>query len=540
VTSLEHVVSRLGWSAARSRAVTYALHALLAGAGWVLAVLLASRLFPLENVWRIAGYGVPVAFLAVAVAWLAARPRPMQLMRTADLRLGLKERLSTAWERRRADGPMDAALRRDALEHAARARLALAYPIGWRRSEVMLTAAVAVAAIGLVLLPNPMDQVLSRRHADRVAQSKAAATIAATQKKLAASSTPAPVDPQVQKILQDAQAKVSSAQDPRSALQNITPAEQKLLQLSDPSTPARASSAQNLANNLASTSAGHSAGQQISASPKQGAESLRQLASQVQNLSPQDRAELSKALAAAAQQSSDPAMAAALQQASSALAAGDTSTASQALDQVASQLDSLAQQQSSDQEIASAINALEAARQQLAAQADRDSGQATAVASPTAGASPTTVTGSSPAGSSPGSTGQGTGNTNGNGNGSGNGNANGNGNGSGTGIGNGTGSGNGSGGSGGQGSSGSGAGSGTGAQSSERVYVPAPPAPGEQTNDPTPLGPGQNVPLTPYTQVIQQYQQTALEAAQQSLIPGSEQDLIRAYFSSLGEPSGGR
>jgi len=25
-----------------------------------------------------------------------------------------------------------------------------------------------------------------------------------------------------------------------------------------------------------------------------------------------------------------------------------------------------------------------------------------------------------------------------------------------------------------------------------------------------------------------------------SLIPGSEQDLIRAYFSSLGEPSGGQ
>jgi hypothetical protein len=63
--------------------------------------------------------------------------------------------------------------------------------------------------------------------------------------------------------------------------------------------------------------------------------------------------------------------------------------------------------------------------------------------------------------------------------------------------------------------------------------------PGQAQNDPTPLGPGQDVPLTPYTQVIQAYQQTALDAANQSLIPGSERDLIRAYFSSLGETGTG-
>ena len=34
-------------------------------------------------------------------------------------------------------------------------------------------------------------------------------------------------------------------------------------------------------------------------------------------------------------------------------------------------------------------------------------------------------------------------------------------------------------------------------------------------------------------------QQTALDAADQSLIPGSERDLVRAYFASLGESQGG-
>jgi hypothetical protein len=67
------------------------------------------------------------------------------------------------------------------------------------------------------------------------------------------------------------------------------------------------------------------------------------------------------------------------------------------------------------------------------------------------------------------------------------------------------------------------------------VYVPGQPVPGQQENDPTPLGPGQDVPLTPYTQVIQSYQQAALDATSQSLIPGSEQDLVREYFARLGE-----
>jgi len=64
------------------------------------------------------------------------------------------------------------------------------------------------------------------------------------------------------------------------------------------------------------------------------------------------------------------------------------------------------------------------------------------------------------------------------------------------------------------------------------------PVPGRSENDPTPLGPGQDVPLSPYSQVIQAYQQAALDATNQSLIPGSERDLVRQYFSQLGEQTG--
>ncbi|MEP6753585.1 MAG: hypothetical protein ABI959_12650, partial [Candidatus Dormiibacterota bacterium] len=92
----------------------------------------------------------------------------------------------------------------------------------------------------------------------------------------------------------------------------------------------------------------------------------------------------------------------------------------------------------------------------------------------------------------------------------------------------------GNGGTGGLGNSGSGSGSGQGSKPSEKLFVPGQPVPGQFENDPTPLGPGQTVPLTPYTQVVQAYQQAALDATSQSLIPGSEQDLVRQYFSTLG------
>jgi hypothetical protein len=39
--------------------------------------------------------------------------------------------------------------------------------------------------------------------------------------------------------------------------------------------------------------------------------------------------------------------------------------------------------------------------------------------------------------------------------------------------------------------------------------------------------------------VLQAYQQAALDATSQTLIPGSERDLVREYFSALGEPQTG-
>lgn len=478
------------------------IHAVLAAAIWFAGVQLLARVVPLERADRLAALGIPVVLAGTAIVWIVKRPRTELLMQRADLRLGLKERLSTAWERRALAGTMDDLLRSDALQHAQREQLSHAFPIRMNWKELGVLAVVAAAAVALAVLPNPTDQVLAQRQADRASQAKAASTIQEVRNKIAASTKPAPVDPQVQKILSDTQQKIKEAPDPRQALESISPAEQQLRQLSDPQTPARTTTAQNLANALSATTAGSAAGQALSSSPSKGAQALRDLAAQLKNLSPEQQAQLAKALADAAQHAQDPAMAASMRQAASALSSGDIATAATALSGLASELDSLQDQQNSDQEIAAAINGLEAARQGLAAQADR--GAQTGSGNASAGALPV---------ASPG---------NGNGNGSGSGNGNGSG----------------SGGSSGTGSSGSGTGGGAAAKPGERLYVPGQPVPGQFENEPTPLGPGQDVPLTPYTQVVQAYRQAALDATDRSLIPGSQRDLVREYFSRLGEPVG--
>ncbi len=372
MNSLEAIIRDLRKAAARARAARYAVHAVVASLVWVALVLVIARLTPFERRALVAAVGIPVALAIALIAWLLRRPSTSILMRLADFRLGLKERLSTAWERRNESGPMDAVQRRDALGQAAGARLANAFPVRVNRGEASLVAVLAIFSLALALLPNPMDQVLAQRQADRLSQARAAKAIETSKKNVAESTKPTPVDPQVQKILQDAAEKIRQADSPRKALESITPAEQQLQKLTDPGTPALTSSAQNLANALSATSSGRNAGQAISSSPAKGAQAVRDLASQLPSLSPKDREELAKALAKAAQQAQDSQMRDSLNKASTSLKNGDTSSAAQSLNDLASQLDSLQQQQNTDQQVASAINGLEAARQELASQADRD------------------------------------------------------------------------------------------------------------------------------------------------------------------------
>src|SRR5256885_1048304 len=125
------------------------------------------------------------------------------------------------------------------------------------------------------------------------------------------------------------QGKLRRPDGPRTALESITPGEQQLQRLTDPGTPALSSSAQNLANALSGTAAGRTAAQAISTSPAKGAQSVRDLAAQLQNMSPKDRQDLAKALEKAAQQAQNSQMRDSLSKASSSLQNVDPNSAAQ-------------------------------------------------------------------------------------------------------------------------------------------------------------------------------------------------------------------
>ena len=166
MSSLEAVVTALRRSDAKSSAARFLMHAAVGAGLWVGAVLLATRLVPFERRLQLALLGIPVAVAAAAIAWMTSRPGPGALMSVADQQLGLKERLSTAWERRASSGSMDELLRLDALRHAERARLARAFPVRINRREAGLLAIVALVAVLLAVLPNPMDKLLAQQRAD--------------------------------------------------------------------------------------------------------------------------------------------------------------------------------------------------------------------------------------------------------------------------------------------------------------------------------------------------------------------------------------
>jgi len=116
--------------------------------------LAATRLFPVlgDALW--AGLAALAAGVAVAaiVAFLR-RPNLMQAALAADLRLGLRERLSSSYELAQAEGPMVAALHRDAERHLSRLKDRRDFPLVPRRGLRWFALPFIIFGIGYVLFP---------------------------------------------------------------------------------------------------------------------------------------------------------------------------------------------------------------------------------------------------------------------------------------------------------------------------------------------------------------------------------------------------
>ncbi|HET9918742.1 MAG TPA: hypothetical protein VFQ30_02785, partial [Ktedonobacteraceae bacterium] len=198
-------------------------------------LLLISRLVP----WATAPYwagGVALACLLCAL--LAAfwyRPSLSRTPRLVDSRLGLRDRLGTAWEMRGQSSALHTLQRRDALQQLGKHTPAAAISLQPRRSWLILFGIAVVLLALLVFLPNPMTKVLQQQAAFQAQINK---QVAAIEHIRLTTNQQQQITPQqkaqINQILRELEANLKNAKNETQAQQVIANAQAKLSQLQNP------------------------------------------------------------------------------------------------------------------------------------------------------------------------------------------------------------------------------------------------------------------------------------------------------------------
>jgi hypothetical protein len=274
----------------------------------------------------------PLLAAVIVALWPTRRVRRAAAL---DARLGLGDRLATAWAYRDADQPIVRLQREDAMtrleQRSPRADLR------WRPSRIETGALGAMALITALLLvtPSPQQAVLDRRAAEQVAVEQASQRLEALREQAleAPSLTPEQAR-QLDELLQQAQAELHRSRTQPEATTVLTRAEEQLAQqLDDPNADLRDEALAAMSETLAAepqTQALADALQQENA--QAASDAVRDLTSQADQLSDIQRQALSRALQRAANVGrSDPRSASALRDAAQAVASGNSADASAAL-----------------------------------------------------------------------------------------------------------------------------------------------------------------------------------------------------------------
>lgn len=501
-TGLQLVDALHPWSARLAMRQVLRWTASGASAGLLLAclLLLLSRFFPWAAVvyWAIAV--IAVCLLCALALALYYRPSPARSARLLDVRLGLRDRLSTAWELRDDGGSLPALQRRDALRKLDEFTPAGAVRLWPGRARMLSLALLIVAFALLLLLPNAQSAALQQQAAFQAGISRQIAGIEQLRKVIdRQDAVPPQLRQQIDKILQQTIAQLQQSSNSSQAQQALAQAQGKLNQLRNPQASAKAqaqaAASQSLKNstnaNLKATGAALG-----SNNLKNLNDSLQKLSSSVSGLTQQQRSQLAQQIEAAANQAGgDPQLASALHQLAKAVAdgtPGEISDATQAVKNAAAQ-------ESASQSASNSINQASQGLQQVA----------------------NSMTASSD-GSAKSSTSASATNSNG-----GQGQAQGQGQGPGQGQSPGQGS-QGTSGQNGQGSGGSKSGK------NEQVYVPGQQGSGTSTitsdGDSGTIQQGSSV---SYSQIIASYVQMAHDAVDNSAIPPDLKSLVQNYYNTL-------
>ncbi len=307
----------------RGATVGLSLASLVLAVGWVLP-------WPESALRPVA---LPLAAAIVAAALLAGL-RPARTVRRAaalDVRLGLDDRLATAWVNRHATEPMALLQREEALARLAERSPGKELPLGWRQRELANLAGVATIAAVLLLVPSPMEAVLQRQAREQVAVQAAAERVAALRQEVATTTSLTPEQGRrVDELLEQAQVDLAQAANAREAAAILARAEQAVGQLGDPSAEAHQGALAAMSETLDQEPLARPLARALQGADAPATDAaLRALADPSQQPAPQQRQALARALQRAANVGrSDARSAGALQEAAHALSAGEPAGAS--------------------------------------------------------------------------------------------------------------------------------------------------------------------------------------------------------------------
>ncbi len=491
--------------------------------GLVLAslILLLSHLLPFANA-RFWASGIGIFCLLVAsISALWFHPSLARTARIVDRRLGLHDRLGTAWELRDEHSALAGLQRRDALKQLGEHTPTKTLSLRPGRALLLLFLLVAALCILLIALPNPMDAVLKQQAAFKAQVATQIQHIEQIRKELQQQSTLTPQQKvQANQILQQLEQQLAQAKNANQAQQALANAQAKLDQLRNPQT-AQKTAAQTAAGNALQSSGNanlNAIGQALAkGDPKSLSKALQNLSSQISKLTPQQRSQLAQQLENAANQASqDSQLSSSLSQLAKSLADGTASDLSAATSAVQSTAQQNATAQAQDNSITQTEQGVQQSANNLAGNANSNNGQQGQGKGQNQGQS------QSQQGQGQSQQGQGQGQNQNQGQGQ---------QGQGQGQGQsqqGQGQNQGQGGAGGRNGAGNQQGSG------EQVYVPGQIGNGNSTQSNS----GQNGVVQqgsdqPYSQLIAQYSQMAHDAIDNSNIPPNMKDLIQSYFNSL-------
>jgi hypothetical protein len=544
---------------------------LLSLAAWCLAmtVLLGwSKLNPTAHVGASAAVIGALAVASAALWWALDRPDLLEVARVADARLDLGERLASAVSFARSPDEMGTRLRADAVYHAHVHRAGEAFPFRRHRREATASVVAAAVVLGLLLAPNPQAGALRRQAARSEALAQAKAAVVTAERELAKDSSPKAAIAVA--ALRQALSRLSEARSPLSALVALSELENRLGSLDNSNFEAEQEADAAAGAALAGLPGASNLSRALAGGDlKAAAAQLRALAAELPKLSQRQREELAAGLEQAAMEAggradgaakgaplnrtanSDAPFADALDRAGTDLVAGNTAAAATALGAAAAGAQASASAASAQQQLQAVQAAVRNAQAKVASQAQAEGagqGQAEVAGQGRAGTASRghnsasgqgIATRAKSHGGTGGSSALGTTSGSGRGSRSGTGTGSDGGTGSGgaassrPGLGHQDGSGSGRGG---PGRSGPGSDSHAKARNeqSAQVFIGGQPGRAEQLVGQR-LGNGERVATTSYRAVLPAFEKTALQGLGSQVLAPEDQNLVRAYFSSLGD-----